>query len=243
MWRLAGIVLLGCWAWWGGETKAPIPPAQVAPLALITADLELKLKSLQEWLEKADQFEANQEKIVRAASVMACLAQAASEHEDHAQATYQAAALRDACIELREAESHEDSQTHLAAIQAAWAGKAQGEHARTHPWNELISMYDLMEEMNDRNGGLSRSLRRSRGRIEEQLNASTNAVLAIAMLVDHDYVADEDDARQWDKLSHEYQQAMTQLITAIGEKDQDKIAEYYKAGNRACDKCHEAFRD
>lgn len=243
MLRLVAFAVLGLLAITSAKTGAPIPPTQVAPFELITADLEAKLNTLRELLADPEKFSDHEERIGRAGGVIACLAQAAIEHDDHAKAAYAAPALRDAGLQLRDAEDHAEALAAFQSAEQAWQGKATGEHAREHAWNELMGMYDLMEEMNDRNGGLSRTLRRSRGRIEEQLNASTNAILAIAMLADHEYVSDDDETREWEQLSREYQQAMTSLIKAIRDKDQAKIAEYYQAGNRACDKCHEAFRD
>ncbi len=223
-------------------TSAPIPPTEVAPFALIATDIEAKLKKLKELLADAEKFDDQQELIVRAGSVMACLSQAAVEHGDYKTAKFAGPALRDAGLKFQDVSSHEEALAALQQAEQAWLGKSEGEHEAEHDWTELISMYDIMEEMNDRNGGISRSLRRSRGRIEEQTNASTNAILALAMLVDHNYLVEDEDQEQWDQLSKDYQQAMTSLIKAIGDKNQDQIAEFYKAGNRACDQCHEKFR-
>lgn len=238
-----GLLMLGCLVGVQLNAGAPIPPTEVAPFELIAAELEQRVQKLQDLLADAEKFEAQQEQIVRSAGVIACLSQAAIEHKQFSQAKFAAAALRDTAIELQQIEEHADGLPLLEQLKAAWTGKASGEHKAEHAWTGMISMYDLMEEMNDRNGGLSRSLRRSRGKLEEQLNASTNAILAIPMLADHADYTDEDNAAEWKQLSIDYQQAMTNLITAIREQKQDKIAAYYQAGNRACDKCHESFRD
>lgn len=243
MLRLICLAVAGLFAASAVPTSAPVPPAEVAPMGLITLGLEEELERVEKLLAEADKYDDNEEQLMRAGGVIACLSQAAIEHADHEQAKYAAPALRDAGLELQSVGDHEEAVAVQETLKQAWEGKSEGEHEREHAWDELIGMYEMMEEMNDRNGGLSRSLRRSRGRESEQLNASTNAVLALAMMADHNYLIEEEDAKTWDQLSLDYQKAMTGLIGAIKEKDQDKIAEFYKAGNRACDTCHEQFRD
>jgi len=222
---------------------SPVPPAEVAQIELISAELESQLEKLNGLLADPKTFENNQEKIVQAGAVIACLSQAAIEHSDRNKTTYAAPALRDAGIELQETEEFKAAHALLASAQAAWQGKSTGKHVEKHPWDELAQMTPLMEEMNERNGGLSRSLRKPRGRLKEKLNASTNALLGLAMLADHGFVEDAAQTKQWDQLSKDYLQAMILLTKAIADKDREKVAQHYKAGNRSCDKCHELFRD
>lgn len=240
---IASILLVAVFAATSVQGKSPVPPSEVASIELITAELESQLEKLNSLLTDPKMFDDNQEKIVQAGAVIACVSQAAIEHADGKETTYAAPALRDAGIELQEVGDHEEAKALLLTAQAAWKGKSTGEHADEHPWDELAAMYPLMEEMNDRNGGLSRSLRKPRGRISEQLNASTNAILALATLADHNYLEDENQTKQWDGLSKDYLQAMIHLTKAIADKDRDEVAIHYQAGNRACDKCHEVFRD
>ncbi len=227
------------------ETRAgsPIPVEQVASMELITAELERQLERVGDLLEDPEEFDENQEDIAQAGGVIACVSQALIEHPDEKKPTCAGPALRDAGIELQEAADHKEALAVLEVARAAWKGESSGDHEKMHPWDELVDMYSMMEEMEDRNGGLSRSLRKPRGRLKEKLNASTNAILGLAMLADHNYVDEEDQEKEWDKLSLEYLEAMKKLVKAIGAKDRKEIEIYYKAGNHACDKCHETFRD
>ncbi|MCG6155116.1 hypothetical protein [Rubinisphaera margarita] len=221
---------------------APIAPAKVVSVDLLVAGLEQKMETLGELLADPEKYDDNEEFVVRAGGVIAVLSQALIEHDESSKSKIAAPALRDIGLGLQDYVGHEEASDLYQQAQSAMKGEAEGEHEKDHPWDELIGMYEMMEEMNDRNGGLSRSLRRSRGKVEEQLNASTNAVLSIAMLADHSYLEDEDQAEQWDEWSKQCIEAMKGLTKAIEEKDQTKIAEFYKAANRACDQCHEVHR-
>ncbi len=225
------------------QAKSPIPVEQVATMELITAELESQLENVSDLLEDPEEFDENQEDIAQAGGVIACVSQALIEHPDRKKSSCAVPALRDAGIELQEAADHQEAKAVLEIAKAAWKGKSTGAHDEIHPWDELVDMYSMMEEMEDRNGGLSRSLRKPRGRLKEKLNASTNAILGLAMLADHNYVEEEEQEKEWDKYSLEYLEAMKKLVKAIGAKDRKQIETYYKAGNHACDKCHEAFRD
>ncbi len=225
------------------QAESPIPVAEVATLELITAELESQLEKLGDLLKDPEEFDENQEKIAQSGGVIACVSQALVEHPDRKRSTCAGPALRDAGISLQEASEHKEAKEALALAQSAWKGESADTHEELHPWDELVDMYSMMEEMEHRNGGLSRSLRKPRGRLKEKLNASTNAILGLAMLADHNYVDEEEQEKVWDKLSHEYLDAMKKLTKAIGEKDRKQIEIYYKAGNHACDKCHETFRD
>lgn len=225
------------------QAESPIPVEQVATMELITAELESQLEKVGDLLEDPEEFDENQEDLAQAGGVIACVSQALVEHPDRKKSPCAGPALRDAGIELQEAADHKQAKAVLEAAQAAWKGKSTEVHEEAHPWDELADMYSMMEEMEDRNGGLSRSLRKPRGRLKEKLNASTNAILGLAMLADHNYVEDEQQEKEWDKYSLEYLEAMKKLVKAIGAKDRKQIEIYYKAGNHACDQCHEAFRD
>ena len=225
------------------QAGSPVPVEQVVTLELITAELESQLEKVGDLLEDPEEFDENQEKIAQAGGVIACVSQALVEHPDRKKSSCAAAALRDAGIELQEAADHKQAKTVLETAQAAWKGKSTGVHEEDHSWDELADLYSMMEEMEDRNGGLSRSLRKPRGRLKEKLNASTNAILGLATLADHNYVEDEQQEKEWDKYSLEYLEAMKKLVKAIGAKDRKQIEIHYKAGNHACDRCHEVFRD
>ena len=225
------------------QAGSPVPVEQVVTLELITAELENQLEKVKDLLEDPEEFDEYQEKIAQAGGVIACVSQALVEHPDRKKSSCAAAALRDAGIELQEAADHKQAKAVLETAQAAWKGKTTGVHEKEHAWDELADLYSMMEEMEDRNGGLSRSLRKPRGRLKEKLNASTNAILGLATLADHNYVEDEQQEKKWDRYSLEYLEAMKKLVKAIGAKDRKQIEIHYKAGNRACDQCHEAFRD
>lgn len=240
--HLLAVALLSCLCVGNVWAKAPYNPTKVVSVELIVAGLEEKLEFLGTILANPAQFDEQQEYVVRAGGVIACLAQALNEHEERGTVKIAGPALRDAALELQEQDDHAECLKLVQTMQSALKGESSGEHAQEHPWDELISMYDMMEEMNERNGGLSRSLRRPRGKIDEQLNASTNAVLSIAMLADHSYLDDDSQTKQWDDWSKQCLESMNSLVQAIKAQDKDKVAEAYQSANRACDQCHEQHR-
>ena len=104
-------------------------------------------------------------------------------------------------------------------------------------------MHSMMEEINGRNSKIRRLVRRTKGTVEEQQHAATTAVLALAMAEDTHEVKDKTKIPDWKKMSFDYQKAMTEVSKAVKEKDKTKIQENFLAGNKACDDCHEVFRD
>lgn len=176
------------------------------------------------------------------AGVIACLAQALVEHKKGKESGIAAASLRDAAIKLSKVKKLEDAKEGLAAVEAALAGK-KTEAAKDHPWNKLINMHRMMEEMEYREGRLRRTLRRPRKLPEDSSHATVLTVLALAMEADTHEVEDEKALPAWKKFSVDYRTNVANLAAAMKANKADEAKEFFAASNKRCVDCHAQFRD
>ena len=130
----------------------------------------------------------------------------------------------------------------LASAKSALEGQGSGSAATEHPWNKLIGMHAMMEEINARNSKIRRSVRRLRDPDEESLHPTTLAVLAVAMYADTHEVKNESDIPQWQQHAREFQQHMTQTAAAMKKNDADGAREVWLEGVKSCSACHDKFR-
>jgi hypothetical protein len=222
--------------------KSPVAIEKVASVEELAGDVVSKITEIDELLAgKYD--EKSQTSIRQAAGVLACLGQAIAEHPENSKTKIQGAAVRDTAFVLAETKTQDDAKAALPAVKSAVDGSDTGKHEVEHPWNKLIKMHDMMEEVNTRNSKIRRALKRPKGNLEERQHASTIAILCLAMAVDTHEVKDKTKIPEWEKMSFDYQKAMTELSAALAEKNKEKAEELYAAGNKTCDLCHEAFRD
>lgn len=210
--------------------------------ALALADEEIA--ELAELVATEEKFAAAQtdHSLAQSAGLLACLAQAVTEHDGAAQAKVAPANLRDSALALRDAKSHADAKAALAAVQQARAGKAEGDAAKDHPWNKLINLHRLMEEVNARNSSLRRSARRIRKPQEDSLDAAALAVLALAIHADTHEVKDPALKPDWEKFALEYQAAMSELTGQMKKGDADAAYATWRNAQRTCQACHEKFK-
>ena len=210
--------------------------------ALTLADQEIV--ELTESVSTAEKFAVAQSdnSLAQSAGLLACLAQALAEHDDDAAAKVAPANLRDAALALRDAKSHADATSALKAVQHARAGKADGAAAKDHPWNKLINLHRLMEEVNSRNSSLRRSSRRIRKPQEDSLDAAAVAVLAFAMHADTHEVKDPALKPDWQKFALEYQAAMAGLAAQMKNSDSDAAYATWRDAQKTCQACHEKFK-
>ena len=112
-----------------------------------------------------------------------------------------------------------------------------------HPWNKLINMHRMMEEMNYRNSRLRRSLKRPRKLQEDAGHATVLTVLALAMEADTHEVKKKEEIPLWNKMSREYSTGMSKLAKAMLEKKAEVAQEIFNGSANSCESCHEKFRD
>jgi hypothetical protein len=225
---------------WSAYAESPAPIDQVAPVEDITHEIDRVVARLEELLATAESFEAAKEtEVPQNFGTLACLAQALAEHPN-GEAAYDAAVLRDAALRYTLESTYEEAQ------QAFASRISVPENAETlHPWNELTDRHAMMEEINARNAAIARILRRPQATPDNISNASTIAILALAMEADTGFVeGDEEKTALWKELSAEYRNHMIALADAIRtEAGAAVVREHFTAANAACDRCHVEIRD
>ncbi|WP_417847741.1 hypothetical protein [Thalassoglobus sp.] len=223
--------------------QAPVAVETVAPLDDIVFEVKTQVEVLSKSLEDSDGYEENRPKQIRQSfGLLACLGQALAEHQDASESTIQGAALRDAALMFKKDSSLDDAKAAFEKVKLAQAGKATGEAAKLHPWNKLINMHPMMEEVNSRNGAILKVLRRPRGKEGEPVHATTWAILGLAMKADTHEVKNEADLPKWHKHADDFIHASTKLAEAIRAKDKTEGRKWFDAANNSCDACHEVFQ-
>ena len=227
------------------QGEAPLPVKSVAPAADLTAEVTEQMELLQELLADEKEYKKAQEnkEVKQAAGVIACLAQALAEHPDAKSLKYSAPHVRDAAKKLAAAKDYQSAKTAHVALSEVVSGSTKGEAVLMHPWNKLIGMHQMMEEINARSSSMRREIRRLRKPDVAARHASVMAVLAVAMLADTHEVKNKAEIPQWEQLSKEFQKNVTAAAAAAREKNRSEAKEFMNLANKACDQCHEKWRD
>ena len=229
--------------WLPAFGAAPVKVAEVAPVDDLVAEAHAQLERLGGFLESDESYADATDAVKQAGGVLACLGQALSEHDQRKTSEASGPHLRDAGLAIRKSKSRGDAQAASDAAKKALAGEAEGEAAAEYPWEKLIGMHAMMEEINSRNSKLRRALRRLRKPEEESLHANTIAVLTVAMIADTHEVKNAADIPRWTKMAVEYQQLSTQLAAAVKAEDADMAKVLFAKANETCTACHDVFRD
>ncbi len=223
---------------WSAYAESPAPIDQVAPVEDIRHEIDRVVAKLDELLATAESFEAAREtEVPQNFGTLACLAQALAEHPD-ADMAYQGAVLRDAALLYTPGSTYEEAQVALGARLSV-----PNDAETLHPWNELVDMHAMMEEINARNAQIARILRRPQGTPDNISNASTIAILALAMEADTHTVEGETETSLWKELSAQYRNEMKAVADALRANDAAAVREHFTAANAACDRCHVEIRD
>lgn len=237
-----GLFALSIAALQDARAEAPIKIADVASAADLAVGAKSQVAIIAELLKDSASFTENQKKVPHAAGVLACLAQALTEHPDVATVGIAAPTLRDAALGLRTAATLEQATVLFTQAQEALAGKANESSSPDADWAKLIRLHDAMEEMNARNSKIRRAVRRMEDPEGDSLNATVIAVLAVATYADTHEVKNEADLPQWQQFSADFQKQMTALATAIRNKDTEGARVVWLEGVKACNSCHDVFR-
>lgn len=230
--------LLPLWA------RAPAPIDSIAPIDDLLLEVNGKIKQLDELLASADTFgEQNDGEVWQAFSVLSVIGQAIAEHPQQDAAKFSGPALREAAKKYTKETPYEEAKAILAAVKEAQSGGGAKDAPVEHDWNKLTRMHPMMEEINGRNAKLLAAIRRPRGRPEETAHATTIAILSLAMYADTHEVKDPASVPEWEQLATEYRQQILDARAALKAKDATKARMHFDAATKACDVCHEKFRD
>jgi len=223
---------------------APVKVSALLDATQLADEAKAKIVKLDQATTDAAAFERalKFKTIATDAGVIACLAQALVEHDKVASTGISAASLRDAALQLSKTRTLEDARKALAAAESAIEGK-QTDASPDHPWNKLINMHRMMEEMEYREGRIRRTLRRPRTLPRDSSHATVLTVLALAMEADTHEVKKEADLPDWKKWSRDYLNRAAKLTTAMKANKADEAKELFAASTKVCAQCHEKFRD
>lgn len=241
---MSGLGLLIQFSAWlpSALAQSPVPIESVATIQELVLEVQTQSESLSKTLANESGFEEQKDKSIRQAfGLLACLGQAIAEHPHKDQAGIDGPALRDAALKFNRKGSYADAQSAREGVNQVLAGNITGEHALLHPWNKLINMHPMMEEMNARNSQILKVLKRPRGKPDEPLGAMTWAVLAIAMQADTHEVKDPGDLPKWNAWCDDFRNSAVKLAEAIRAQDKDSGRMWFDKANETCDACHEVF--
>ena len=241
----AVVVLVASTLLWQAQAAAPVKVTLVVDLNSAVTEAKAKAEKLAASVADEESFaKALKEKIIaQDAGVLACLAQAITEHDKGKDSGVAGPTLRDSALALRNAKKLADAKTALAGVNAALKGQASDKSVAEHPWNKLINMHRMMEEINYRNSRLRRSLKRPRKLQEDAGHATVLTVLALAMEADTHEVKKKEEIPLWNKMSREYSTGMSKLAKAMLEKKAEVAQEIFNGSANSCESCHEKFRD
>lgn len=224
--------------------EAPVAVEEVAPIDDVQFEIKDKIKKIGRLLGSEETFESQKDVDIRQGfGVLACLGQVLAEHDDAGKVKIDGPSLRDAALKYSHKGSYADAKDVFALVESVAEGKKIEGAATEHPWNKLIRMHPMMEEMSARKASLSRVLRRPRGRDEEPVHATTLAVLALAMEADTHEVKDPTEIPQWKAWSEEFRKSAIEVADAVRAKDADKGRAALGVIDQLCTDCHEKFRD
>jgi len=223
---------------------APAKVSELLDVKQLADEAKAKIVRLDQATADAEAFERAMKfkTIATDAGVIACLAQALVEHDRGASTGIATASLRDAALRLSRTRTLDDARAELAAVEAAVNGK-KTDAKQDHPWNKLINMHRMMEEMEYREGRIRRTLRRPRTLPRDSSHATVLTALALAMEADTHEVRKEADLPDWKAWSREYRTQAAKLTAAMKASKADEAKELFAASTRICAKCHEKFRD
>jgi hypothetical protein len=245
----ARLGLLACWGALSAVSvpvlaQSPVPVESVATVEELDFEITRQIERLDKDLSTDATFSDQKSKgIAQAFGLLACLGQALAEHPEGSTSKVQGPALRDAALQFKRDSTFEQAGAALAQVKQAQAGQATGEHSRLHPWNKLLRMHPMMEEMNARSSESLKILKRPRGKPGETSPAVTWGLLAIAMKADTHEVKEADKIPRWNELSDEFRHAAVQMGAAIKAKDKEAGRAWFDKATAACDTCHGEFQD
>lgn len=215
-----------------------------APVADLSAEANEQIKSLETWTETEAAHKEKADDIRRAASLIAVLGQAISEHPEGKTQKLSPLALRDAAMVLAGSEEHQAALDAVKSLKAAAQGEAPKTTPETVAWADLIDMADLMQVINIRNSHVVRAARRSRDPEGDSRHALTIAMLTIVMSEQaDDYLSKAEDIKAWKQYAKDFQAGMTDLAAAIKTQDKANIPKHLAAATKACNDCHAQFRE
>jgi hypothetical protein len=219
---------------------------QTASVAQLEAAIARNVKALDALLADETKFADNltRDKISAKAASTAGLAQAVLDHPDAKTAKSLGDYVRESAKRLAESDSHAAAKRHLGEVKLAAEGKPLGYDSMTEDdWYNVMTMEHMMEEMNQLQNDLRRTIRRLNDPEAESLDALAAAVLSLACKENLDYVGGDEDEAAWKNMSQQLYDEYRLMSVAMRKKDSDAARAHHANAARLCTECHDKFRD
>lgn len=221
------------------------PPRKIADLVSaddLAVEITAKLDELGPLLETEAAFAENKKRVKQAASMLIVAAQAVAEHDDDSPLKASAPDLREAGIKIALAEAHADAAAGLTAAHEAQQGKSAKTSPVEYDWGKLVKQRPIMEDNEAKMQQLQRTLRRPKDPAAESRLAALLAVSSLPAIVDTHEVKDKSQLPEWDRLAKLMVDQLSEISTALKEKDAMKAQTIFKAARMTCVECHRQFK-
>ncbi len=244
-WRVLGMgtaIVLVAGMTLAARAGLPVKLSNVVSAADLEAEIIAQRDEIASGLASPDSFQSGTGKRQLATTQLAVLSQALAEHDTDTKLKAAAPAVRDAALQIRQAASYADAQNGLNALNAALEGHGLTSAKVVYDWAKLAKTRMLMESLRDRTDQIRKALRRSKDPAAESRQASTMAVLGLAVSAHAEEITNPSDRPMWNEWSLEFQREMTLTAAALRRQDAPAVLEHFKAAQASCDKCHETFK-
>ena len=236
-------LLVPCYA------AAPVKIAAVAPVADLVAQVDARVKALEEALKDNEEYTKAKPKLIPGdAAVLVVLAQAIAESEEKAAWQATAADVREAALALGKTKTYDDAKKEFAALKEALGGKSSGAKVESD-WAKLVRLGTVMDQITKRNSKFRSRVRKkdlTDADFEEMVgDATVLAVLALAVHDDTHEVKSKkaEDIELWKKFAKDYQVQASAISAALKKKDITAAADSWKKSGTICNDCHAKFKE
>lgn len=221
----------------------PVPINQVAAVDVLLVEADNRIAELEKLFASEESYDEGTElAIPSAAGVLACIGHALTLHEDRP-ADVNTTGLRAAATAVYEAGDVDEARAAMALLKEARQGGGDKAEDEDVSFGLLIGGYELMEEINTRTSKIARVARRPRGKPDEAAHAAVIALLCLPMHDQAEDYVEEEDVPDYQKLSLEYLEQLSDMANAITKKDGAEVKRLLLASKQTCDTCHKKYRD
>lgn len=219
-------------------------PSKYVPAGDLVAQLHILVDRMHSDLASADEYEsAQKQRVERDANTVAVAALVLAKHDQTSEVKKGAKAVIDAALGVAEsAGEFTAANKALGRLDQALQSGAQADVT----WHSVGDIQQLMLQVPKLNTSLRRSVNGRRfAKSREKAAGLAAALAAIAQVsaLDDTYCSDEADEAKWVKYCVEMRDAAGGVNAAIHRGDQDGAKSMLKTMMRACDECHEHFRE
>jgi hypothetical protein len=220
-------------------------PSNYAPAKDLVAQVDDFMNRIEKDLaSEAEYGEDQQDRVVKNGNTLAVIALVLSNHDDEVSLRAPGAKVIDTSLRLAESASdYSKAKSAFGELQAVL--KSNGDKVPMK-WKSVGDIGELMLQVPILNTSLRRAVLGRRFESTRDKSAALTATLAAVAQIsiyDDTYCSDDDEQKEWVELFILMRDAAGQCNLAVREGDQDKAKHWLKEMTRACDDCHDKFRE